>query len=107
MKKTFQYLLSNHKFVLLVAWIIFVLGFCRLESNLQTPAPPEIIIRNLRLCMKQNNQQVTIPRLESFDKHFICGSVKSDVNPIRLTLIVEKDDGMYSVEYTDASQFVD
>ena len=103
-REIFQYL--SPKFIVFVVWVILVLAFCSQKPNLQTPTPPEITIQNLGLCVNQNNQQISVPKLERFDKHFICASVMSDLNPIRLTLIIQKEDSTSSVEYTDAAEFV-
>jgi len=85
------------------------LAFCRDTSFKNTngyeTVSPKIIVENLSLCLLHNNEWINVDNFDMQDEQHICAEIKSDIYPVRLTLIIQKESGVFSTEYVDADQF--
>ena len=107
MHKVFQYLLARAKILLLIVTAL-ILVFCRDTSlNNTSSVMPQITIEDLGLCEPYDSEWTFVSEFGVNSKQYFCAQMKSDVSPVRLTLIIQKNGSIYSVEYSDANEFTE
>src|SRR4030095_15849955 len=108
MKKIVQFLLSRLDLLILVT-VVLSLAFWRDTSFKNTTGyetvSPKIVVENMKPCLLNNNEWTFVDKFYIRDEQHICAEMKSDVYPVRLTLIIQKEDSVFSTEYVNADQF--
>jgi hypothetical protein len=68
------------------------------------PVQPQLEITNASLCLPQDNRWIHVETVNISDEQHICADLKSDIYPVRITLLIYKENALSPV-YSTASQF--
>src|SRR5690349_17519601 len=101
----------NRLSILQILIIIIVAGLLFFTKNNPSRkherSSENITISNSRPCLQKGNSLENVNHFASQDDQFICAEINSSFYPIRLTLIIQKEEVVYSPTYTDAKEFTE
>jgi hypothetical protein len=109
MQRVSEFIRTNAKFLLLIV-IALILAFCRdtaFEGYSSNTDTPQITIDDFTLCEPSDSGWIPVSEFEGNSQQYFCAQMTSDVSPVRLTLLIQKQGHVFSLEYSDADEFVE
>ena len=109
MNRLFHGILANIRMVIFVVIaVILLLCWSSLKNDTGRSEidDQQMSVADLHLCSKVDQKWVNVSEFSNQKDKSICATVISDIEPVYLTLIVQKEDNRFDVEFTDSGEFV-
>ena len=105
MRRIVDYLLDRPKLLIFMLVGLVWISLVSLPSFGNQPVQPQVTIKNAGLCLSPHSDLIPANILSINDEQYVCASLKSDTHPIRLTLLIYKENGISPI-YSADNQFI-